>query len=169
MNIDRIVSELAANGRTFHALLAGSPKELYRYTEHPGAWCVLEIVCHLYDEEREDFRARTEQVLRDPAIPLVPIDPTGWVQQRRYIDREFATGLEGFLNERERSVAWLRSLTNARWENVHRNPTLGPMTARSFLTNWLAHDYLHLRQILRIKHNYLQTESGESLSYAGTW
>jgi hypothetical protein len=43
------------------------------------------------------------------------------------------------------------------------------MTARSFLTNWLAHDYLHLRQILRIKHHYLKTESGESLSYAGAW
>ena len=137
MNVNRIVSELAENGPAFHALLAGIPTELYRYREQPDSWCVLEIVCHLGDEEREDFRARTEQVLRDPAIPLLPIDPTGWVQQRRYIDRECMEELEQFLSERERSVTWLRSLSDARWENVHRNPTLGPMTQdRSSRTGW---------------------------------
>jgi hypothetical protein len=35
--------------------------------------------------------------------------------------------------------------------------------------NWLAHDYLHIRQILRLKYEYLKSISEEDLSYAGEW
>jgi hypothetical protein len=38
-----------------------------------------------------------------------------------------------------------------------------------FLHNWLAHDYLHIRQIIRIKYDYLKKTSGEILLYAGEW
>ena len=43
------------------------------------------------------------------------------------------------------------------------------MTARLFLVNWLAHDELHLRQLIRYDYLSLQSDSGEDLSYAGTW
>ncbi len=43
------------------------------------------------------------------------------------------------------------------------------MTAKMFLSNWLAHDYLHLRQILDLKFNYHKLLSGDSLTYAGKW
>ena len=38
-----------------------------------------------------------------------------------------------------------------------------------FSPNWLAHDYLHIRQIIRLKFAYLQQLSKEDLSYAGNW
>jgi len=43
------------------------------------------------------------------------------------------------------------------------------MTASMFFSNWLAHDYLHIRQITRLKYDYLKQLTNEDLSYAGTW
>ncbi len=43
------------------------------------------------------------------------------------------------------------------------------MSAQLFLNNWLAHDLLHIRQILSIKFNYLKENTEEPLNYAGDW
>ncbi|MEM6429633.1 MAG: hypothetical protein AAF708_10365 [Deinococcota bacterium] len=42
------------------------------------------------------------------------------------------------------------------------------MSAQFFLENWLAHDYLHMRQVVKLKYDYL-TADGVNLIYAGTW
>ncbi len=43
------------------------------------------------------------------------------------------------------------------------------MTAKMFLSNWLAHDYLHIRQITKLKYDYLKQLTNEDLNYAGNW
>ena len=110
-----------------------------------------------------------QQVLEAPDKPLVPIRPVEWVTERRYLEQDYEIMLGQFLEERDRSLLWLRSLDNPRWENLHEHPKLGKMTAGKFLANWLAHDYLHIRQIIKIKFDLLRSASGENLDYAGTW
>jgi hypothetical protein len=73
------------------------------------------------------------------------------------------------LAEREQSVKWLQSLTNPKWDNVHEHSKFGKMTAKMFLSNWLAHDYLHIRQITKLKYDYLKQLTNEDLDYAGNW
>jgi hypothetical protein len=43
------------------------------------------------------------------------------------------------------------------------------MSAEMFLANWLAHDFLHVRQIIATRFHYLSHTTGESLGYAGNW
>lgn len=43
------------------------------------------------------------------------------------------------------------------------------MSAKLFLTNWLAHDYLHIRQVNRMRYLYLKTQTGIPLDYAGDY
>jgi hypothetical protein len=43
------------------------------------------------------------------------------------------------------------------------------MSAGMLLANWLAHDYLHFRQITKLKYDYIKYRTGEDLAYAGTW
>jgi hypothetical protein len=74
-----------------------------------------------------------------------------------------------FLEERKHSLNWLSELRNPPWDNQYQHPKLGPMTARQFLLNWLAHDFLHLRQIIRTKYQYMQSKSDTDVSYAGNW
>ena len=169
MDYTHITHELARNRDTFKNLLFGLPNEVYLWKPQPDKWCLLEILCHLIDEECEDFRARVKHTLETPTAPMPPFDPVGLVMARQYLQQDYDVQLRRFLAEREQSVQWLQSLASPNWDNAYLHPKLGPMTAKLFLTNWLAHDYLHLRQITRMKFDYLKIISGEDLTYAGNW
>lgn len=165
-----IIKLLAENRNVFKELFSGIEKDRYLWKQAQEKWCLLEIVCHLYDEEREDFRARIQHVLETPGEPMAPIDPQGWVGQRQYLQQNYEDKIAAFLQERDHSISWLQSLSNAKWSNSHEHPVLGKTTAALFLSNWLAHDYLHIRQINRLKYDYLQRHlTTQSLSYAGEW
>jgi hypothetical protein len=168
MNPSMISRDLAENAKVFKALLSGVPKEMYQWRPAPEKWCLLEIVCHLYDEEREDFGARTKQALENPTGPWIKIDPVAWVTERKYIEQDYEQKIDNFLQERTKSVKWLQSLNNPDWKSAIQHPKLGPLTAELFLTNWLAHDYLHFRQITRTKYLYLKSQDPYiPLDYAG--
>lgn len=169
MNYIKIINGLEENRNVFKALLSDLTEEIFLWKPNPDKWCLLEIVCHLYDEEREDFRARTKHVLETPTEPLPPIDPQGWVNTRQYIQQNYSDKLNNFLTEREQSVKWLQGLTNPNWDNAYQHEKFGQMTAKMFLSNWLAHDYLHIRQITKLKYDYLQQLTKEDLNYAGNW
>ena len=58
-----IFAELQKNKAVFENLLNGSTQDAYTWKQASDKWCLLEIICHLYDEEREDFRVRLGLVL----------------------------------------------------------------------------------------------------------
>ena len=167
MNLE--LENLKRNRAVFDQLLSGITSIEYTWHEREGKWSLLQVVCHLYDEEREDFRARVKSVLENPELHFSKIDPVAWVEERNYAGQDYQVMLSKFLQERDASIAWLSSLNNPEWDNAYDHPKVGPITARFLLTNWVAHDYLHIRQIIRIKYHYLQFQSGQSLDYAGEW
>jgi hypothetical protein len=169
MDYNKIINHLSRNREVFKNLLFGLDKTEYLWKSKPDKWCLLEIICHLFDEEREDFRARIFHLFENPELLLPQIDPPGWVQERIYIQQNYSEKLDNFLKERERSVKQLRALTNPNWTNEYNHPVFGKMTPKLILSNWLAHDYLHQRQIIRVKYEYLKNLSDETLSYAGEW
>ena len=162
----KIIAELSKNGDLFKNLLEDLSSDAYLWKPAPEKWCLLEIVCHLYDEEIEDFRTRTKHVLETPDLPMQLIYPEKWVAERKYLEQNYRDVLDKFLAERRASVQWLRSLKEPAWGNSYQHPELGALTAKLFLVNWLDHDYLHIRQILNLKHGYLGAYSGEGLFYA---
>lgn len=164
-----IFTALENNGAVFQALLSNKTPQEYLWKPAPDKWSLLEVVCHLYDEEREDFRARVKHTLETPDNPLPPIDPEGWVAARKYAEQDYHKMLEQFLTERKQSVAWLKGLPDPNWANAFQHARFGPLSARLFLDNWLAHDYLHMRQIDRIQYQYLTAHSSVDMRYAGEW
>jgi hypothetical protein len=169
MNHKEIITRLSANIRVFKSLLNGLSEEEYLFKPAENKWCILEVVCHLHDEECEDFRARLKHVLDAPDKPLPPIDPVGWVKERNYIEQNYEQIVEHFLSERDESLMWLQSLTSPKWKNAYKHPTFGSMSAEMFLANWVAHDYFHFRQITSLKYQYLMNITDQNLLYAGTW
>jgi hypothetical protein len=164
-----IISSLSQNSSVLKAQLQGKSREEYTFKPTPDKWCMLEVLCHLVDEEKEDFRTRVEYVLRDPNEQLPMFDPTQWPASRNYMGQDYAAKLAEYLDERAKSVAWLESLVDPQWENAYQHPKLGPLSAEMFLANWLAHDYIHIRQLNRLAFGYLQHQSGTDLSYAGNF
>lgn len=164
-----IISRLNDNAAIFKNLFSGLSDEEIRWKPHPEKWNLLEVVCHLYDEERDDFRARLKQVLAKPEEKFPSINPVAWVTERKYAEQNFGNKVSEFLDERKQSLEWLRSLENPNWKNAHTHHKFGEMSAGMFLANWLAHDYLHIRQILALRYHFLASKSGERMDYAGVW
>jgi uncharacterized damage-inducible protein DinB len=165
-----IIEKLEGNASTFKSLLENISDEQAHWKPAPEKWSLLEVTNHLYDEEREDFRKRIENILDNPQKTWSPIDPENWVNEREYSKRNMAESLNNFLIERQKSVEWLKSLTSPDWKASHDHPTLGKMSAEKLLANWLAHDYLHVRQITFFNWSYLtQKASNLNLDYAGDW
>ncbi len=164
-----LINCLERNMSTFSSLLRKSNRKEYLYKPTPESWCLLEIVCHLYDEEAEDFRMRLQTVLESPHKIPPAIDPESWPRKRDYINQDFRLKAKIFKTERKKSIAYLRSLDNPKWDNYYEHPTLGKLDGNHFLRNWVAHDYLHIRQITKRKYEYLQHMTSEDVSYAGVW
>ena len=168
MNISYPIEQLSLNKGVFEQLFKVKDKDAALWKPNPDHWCLLQIVCHLVDEETDDFRTRVKTAL-NPELPFVPIDPVGWVTARNYMAQDYDTQCAEWLAEREKSLQWLRTLHKADWQSELQHPEMGPISAYRFLANWVAHDHIHIRQILKVKQAYLAYTTGQDLSYAGIW
>lgn len=110
MKPEQIINQLEMNRLVFKALLSDREKPLIGWKPNPKEWSLLEITCHLYDEEREDFRQRVFITLLSPGMSPPPIDPPGWVLKRKYARQEYSVKVDAFLAERKSSIKKLRAL-----------------------------------------------------------
>ncbi len=164
-----LIDQLARHGQVYSALFTGLTRQEIRWKPAPEKWCALEIICHLYDEEREDFGARLRSTLEKPDEAWPKIDPAAWVAERRYMDQDFHTALGKFLEERRHSLEWLSGQDGAQWNNAYLHPKVGPVSCELLLTNWVAHDLHHIRQFNNLRYEYLRAHTTVPLDYAGKW
>lgn len=141
-----------------------------RWKPDPGSWSMLEIVCHLVDEEAEDFPLRLRLLLEDREREWPAIDPEGWAVQRNYQERNLGERVDRFVAARRESVAWLRVLKHPDWSATKVHPRFGSMRAGDLLGAWAAHDALHLRQMARRLHQMAHRDACPfEIGYAGAW
>jgi hypothetical protein len=160
---------MAGNAQAIQALVQGVSDEQARWRPGPDYWSMLEVINHLYDEEIEDFRAHLDLILHHRGEPWPRIDPQGWVVARGYNERDPAQSLQAFLHARQASLTWLEALSSPDWQAVYRAP-FGEITAGDMLASWVAHDLLHMRQLVEL--HWAQTArivQPHSVAYAGAW
>ena len=167
--INYVINQLEKNLSIYEQILKDVDEKFIRWKPRADKWCLLEIVCHLYDEERLDFRFRTQWCLEKPGKLPPQFNPLNWVIEHKYMEQEYAEVLANFIKERKSSIVWLSKLNEPNWDNFYLHPKLGETSAKHYLDNWLAHDYLHIRQIMKLKFDYLKDHSGNDLQYAGIW
>jgi hypothetical protein len=169
INFEPMTALMASNAERIRTLVQDVSGEQARWKPDADSWSILEVVKHLYDEEREDFRVRLDIILHRPDEAWPKIDPQGWVTARRYNEGDLATSLDGFLREREASLAWLQTVAGADWEKTYM-AAFGPIKAGDMFAAWVAHDLLHLRQLVELQWAYLDRKlTGYSTRYAGEW
>jgi hypothetical protein len=169
MDSERLMQTMAANAERIQAMVAGVSQDQARWKPDAESWSILEVVSHLYDEEREDFRVRLDIILHHPERPWPKIDPQGWVTARKYNENDLVQSLQNFLHEREASLSWLRGLAAPDWEAVYET-RFGRMRAGDMFAAWVAHDLLHLRQLVELQRAYaLELLAPYEADYAGPW
>ncbi|HNT75413.1 MAG TPA: DinB family protein [Anaerolineae bacterium] len=155
MNVAFLKRALAHDADVIGALLADISPEQAQWKPDADTWSLLEIINHLYDEEREDFRAHLDQTLH--GLPWSGIAPFEWITERRYNERDLAASLQAFLTERRASLAWLDSLAAPNWDAfiaLH----FGDLRAGDVFVSWVAHDQWHIQQLAQRRLDYTLTQ-----------
>ena len=169
MEISHITHLLATNADRVAALVAGLSAEQASWKPDLDTWSVLEVLGHMLDEERLDFRFRLDYVLNRPGEQFPPNDPGRWPVEHGYLDRDPFDTLEDFLVERRKSIEWLQSLGEQDWETAYA-AHWGSIKAGDFLVSWPAHDLLHIRQIVEVLWALTShLSSPYATEYAGEW
>ena len=152
--LESVTARMAANAETIRTLVQPLTDEQATWRPAPEQWSVLEVVNHLLDEEQDDFRLRLDLTLHHPEKAWPGIDPKAAVRDRSYNERDPAESLQRFLEARDLSLSWLRTLKAPDWNRAHAHPKLGEIQAGELLASWLGHDYLHIRQIANLTFEY---------------
>ena len=169
MNLDYCLAQLTSNAAAIEQLVAGLDSESAHWKPSDNDWSVVEVMCHLADEEREDFRSRFQFIMSGASGDPPPND-SGNVTERRYNERDLASSLADYLNERQRSLEWLRGLTNIPFDTKTTWSWGRTISVGDMLVSWVAHDVLHLRQLTELKWGYqMQQFAPYDPAYAGDW
>jgi hypothetical protein len=104
LNIQEIADQLAVNAEAIRALVQAIPDAQARWQPDPETWSIAQVMEHLYNEERIDFRQHLQEMLNDPP------QPWGAFQDAYVPVKSCRQALEAFLSEREASIAWLEAL-----------------------------------------------------------
>jgi hypothetical protein len=169
MDYNYCLKQLAGDMLRIRLLAQGVDDDQARWRPDADSWSILEVICHLLDEERKDFRVRLDITLHKPDETWPGIDPAGWVTEHNYNEQVLAASLQAFQEEREASLAWLKRLEAPDWEASYEAPW-GTMRAGDLLASWVAHDLLHMRQLVELHWAYNEQEVlPYSTRYAGEW
>lgn len=169
MKVDQIISQLANNKQVFNDLLKSTDQSVAKWKPSEEHWGLLEVVGHLCDEEKLDFKARIRQIFDHPELPPPSVKPLELVVAHKYAEQEFDLQLTRFIDERTDSIKYLEGVANNNWSAHSTASGFEERTAFFYLTNWLAHDILHIKQIIRLQYDYLSFATDIPLEYAGTW
>lgn len=138
--------ELARLPGVLHGLLDGLDASLWRARPAADEWSPIEIVCHLRDEDTEDFGARV-RVVAERGARFAPIDPEGWALARRYHETEPREALAALGERRATNLGFLGALAPESLTHVVEHRRLGTMSGLDLLAAWITHDRLHLAQL----------------------
>jgi DinB superfamily len=138
--------ELARLPGALDAMLGGLDAETARTRPAAAEWAPVEIVCHLRDEETEDFRARLQH-LQGGGRAFSRIDPARWAEERRYLEADLFRELAELKRRRATSLDFLASLDPRSLSAAAPLGSLGNLSGLDLVAAWVAHDRLHLAQL----------------------
>jgi hypothetical protein len=169
MDFQNCLDLMTSHAVTIFSLIDGISEEQARWKPNPRSWSILEVVNHLHDEEREDFRRHLDDMLHHPDQPWAVISPQEWVTARKYNERDLAQSVQALREARAESLEWLKGLEAPDWEKSCQAP-FGSIQAGEVLVSWCAHDLLHLRQLVELQWAYGAVQAEPySVDYAGPW
>ena len=169
MEFQTLYQELINSAEMIRGLLKDIGQEQAQVKPDAESWSILEVVCHLYDEEHEDFREHLDFILHRQNEEYHAIDPQSWVTERKYNEQNFVEMQEKFFTERKKSLEWLKTLSETVWETTYTSQ-YGSVTAGEMFSCWIAHDNLHVRQLVELRRLYIERITKPfDLEYAGEW
>ena len=89
MEFQTLYQELVNSTEMIRGVIKGIDQKQAQVKPDAKSWSILEVICHLYDEEREDFRFHLNWILNRPGEFWPSFDPQAWVNDRKYNKQDF--------------------------------------------------------------------------------
>ncbi|HWP38759.1 MAG TPA: DinB family protein [Gemmatimonadales bacterium] len=150
------------------ALLAGLPEAWVTCNEGPETWSPYDVMGHLISGEASDWIPRARMILEHgERRTFEPFNRTAFVEQSK--GKTLTQLLDDFEAARKRSLETLRglALAPADLSRRGRHPDFGPVTLRQLLATWVAHDFTHLAQVVRVMAKRYDADVGPWKQYLG--
>ncbi len=169
MEFQTLYQELFHSTEMIRAMISGIDQEQAQVKPAAKSWSILEVVCHLYDEEREDFREHLDFVLHRQNEEYHVIDPQSWITSRKYNEQDFEEMKAKFFAERKQSLDWLQQIAESDWDTTYTSE-YGSVSAGEMFSCWIAHDNLHIRQLVELRRVRIENITKPyPIEYAGDW
>jgi hypothetical protein len=157
---------ISAAGQAFEAELTALPDMIASWHPAPGEWCVKEVIGHVVESERRGFAGRIREILAAHEPHLDTWDQVGVARQRGDCDRALAELLSELSRLRSGSLELLHTLRPADLERGGDHVTVGRLTVRDLLHEWVHHDRNHLRQALANVQAYVWPQMGNARGFS---
>src|SRR5512141_753667 len=169
MEFSTLYQELQNSTEMIRALMSGVAPEAARLKPNAESWSMLEVVCHLHDTEREDFREHLDFILHRQNEEYHVIDPQSWITERKYNQQSFVEMQQKFFLERQNSLEWLKEISGSDWDLTY-DSEYGSVSAGEMFSCWIAHDNLHIRQFVELRRARIENITKPyPIDYAGDW
>jgi hypothetical protein len=167
-NSKEIAHQLALNAEAIRVLVQAMPDEQAQWQPAPETWSMAQVMEHLYNEERIDFRQHLREMLSDPP------QPWGAFHDKYVPVKSCRQALDAFLREREASITWLEALSSPDWDITSQATFVDEtvtLRAGDVLVSWVDHDWAHLRQLVKLLHAWLKKEAApySTMYGGGSW
>jgi hypothetical protein len=147
--IESVRQSLTQGPRIVEGLIAAAPVESLIWREAPGAWNIVEVLCHVADGETTDWMPRVELILSGGGR-FAPFDREGGNTRYRGWTAEALVGEFGQLRRANMEKLETLSLSAAHLALRGAHPEFGPVTLHQLLACWATHDMAHIAQISRL-------------------
>lgn len=113
----------------------------------PDEWNIREILAHLVDDEMYVMRTRLERMIKEDRPDLAPHDEKHWHAHRNKTRDDIEELLTDFDLQRRASLGILGMLRESDWAREGYQPEIGVFNAEEWLSHWVEHDTVHIKQI----------------------
>ena len=161
-----VASMLRSAATAFAAEMHALSDAILRWHPAAGEWCVKDVVGHLIEAERRGFAGRIRIILANTRPTLERWDPAEVAKARRDCEKDANALLGDFLRIREESVALVAELRSDDLARAGLHPTVGELTVRDLLQEWVHHDRNHLKQALTNVQHYAWPHMGNAQKFS---
>jgi len=142
-----LIESLQSTPRDLARLLRPIDAAAAQWRPVPDEWCIADVVAHLsYCEAPYLARLRRVAELHNPFEPALLPD-----ESAHDLARPLADLLAAFVARRADTVAFLSGLDQRDWGRPLVHATIGPTKLRDQVQELVAHDNLHLEQIVGLR------------------
>lgn len=140
-----LLAILRATPAALAALTCYLPGEKWHCQPKHGEWCLVEIMCHLRDVERDINHPRLKTILTEDNPFIAGVVSDKWVEERKYATQDGKLALAEFTRARIETLEILSGI-NTEWFRPARHAIFGPTMLRELVKFMVEHDQAHIRQ-----------------------